>query len=123
MGEDVNTLYIRDLRIRCIIGVRPKERRRKQNVLISLELQCVPLAGRHTDELEDTVDYSALSRKIITMAEASSYQLIEALAEAVCGLCLEDVSVTGVMVRVEKPGAISAAKTVGVEIRKQRETE
>ena len=121
MGEDVNTLYIKDLHTRCIIGVRPEERRKKQDVYISIELRCTQLQGRYTDDLDDTVDYSALSRKILDMTESTSYQLIEALAEAVCRLCLENGQVEEAVVRVNKPGAVPSAKTVGVEIRKQQE--
>jgi FolB domain-containing protein len=121
VGENVNSLFIRDLKASCIIGVRPEERNRKQTVVVSLELYCTELPGRYSDDLEDTVDYSEMSKRVAALVEGSSYQLIEALAEAVTELCLSEERVVEAVVRVEKPGAVAAAKTVGVEIRKTRE--
>jgi FolB domain-containing protein len=121
VGENVNSLFIRDLKASCIIGVRPEERKRKQTVVVSLELHCTELPGRYSDDLEDTVDYSEMSKRVTALVEGSSYQLIEALAEAVSELCLSEERVIEAVVRVEKPGAVAAAQTVGVEIRKTRE--
>ena len=50
------------------------------------------------------------------MVESSGYHLVEALAGAIAALCLEDQRVRSAVVRVEKPGALRFAKTVGVEI-------
>ncbi len=117
----MDRILIRDLLARCIIGVRDEERRQKQDVLINLSLSVdLRLPGK-TDRLEDSVDYSALKKRILAHVEASQYKLVEALAESVAQVCLQEPGVRRVKVRVEKPTALRFARSVGVEIVRRRE--
>lgn len=109
-------ILITDLRVRCIIGINEDERREKQDVLISLALFADLSKAGKSDRLEDTVDYSAVKKEILSMVEGSSYYLIEALAEAIADLCLKHSGVFQVRVRVEKLTALRFARRVGVEI-------
>jgi len=103
-----------------VIGVEEWERREPQDVLVSLALTVdLTLAGK-SDRIEDSVDYRALKKRVLAEAEASSFHLIEALAEHVAAICLEDERVEEVQVRVEKPGALRFARTVAVEIDRRR---
>ncbi len=116
----VDRILISDLLVRCIIGVRDDERRDRQDVLINLVLGLdLSKAGR-SDRLEDSVDYRALNKRIMAMAETSQFHLVEALAQAVADICLENPAVREARVRVEKPGALRFARSVGVEIKRQR---
>ncbi len=116
----MDRIVIRDLLVRCIIGVDESERRERQDVLISLAISAdLGKAGR-SDRFEDTVDYRALKKRIMAMAEGSQYHLVEALAEAVAALCLEEPAVAEVQVTVEKPTALRFARSVGVEITRRR---
>ncbi len=116
----MDRILISDLLVRCIIGVRDDERRDRQDVLINLELDLdLSKAGR-SDRLEDSVDYRALNKRIVTTAETSQFLLVEALARAVADICLENPAVREARVRVEKPGALRFARSVGVEIKRQR---
>ena len=113
-------ILITDLGVRCIIGVNEDERREKQEVIINLALSAdLGKAGR-SDRFEDTVDYSAIKKEILRMVEGSRYYLIEALAEAIADLCLRHMEVLQAEVRVEKPGALRFARSVGVEITRSR---
>jgi dihydroneopterin aldolase/D-erythro-7,8-dihydroneopterin triphosphate epimerase len=76
-------------------------------------------AGR-SDSIDDTVNYKSVKKKILEMVEASSYYLIERLAEAVASIALEDPRVLMVDVTVDKPGALRFARSVAVEIRRAR---
>lgn len=116
----MDKIIITDILIRCTIGVRDEERREKQDVTISIVLAVDLRTAGETDRLEDTIDYSALKRRVVEMAEASSFFLIEALAERVAQICLEDSRVIEVRVRVEKPTALRYARSVGVEITRTR---
>ncbi|HEX9019797.1 MAG TPA: dihydroneopterin aldolase [Nitrospirota bacterium] len=116
----MDRILISDLLIRCIIGVRDEERRDKQDVLINLSLGVdLQKAGR-SDRIDDSVDYRALNKRIARMAEDSHFYLVEALAEAVAALCLENPLVREARVRIEKPGALRFARSVGVEITRTR---
>jgi FolB domain-containing protein len=104
----------------CIIGVNEDERVKKQDVLINVTLFTDLARPSVTDRLEDTVDYRALKNKILDMVETSRFFLIEALAGAIASVCLEDPAVTQVVVRVDKPGALTHARSVAVEISRNR---
>jgi FolB domain-containing protein len=109
-------IVISDLSVRCIVGINEDERREKQDVLINVSLFAdLGKAGR-SDRFEDAVDYRAIKKEIVRMVESSSYHLVEALAEAIAGLCLKSSGVHQVQVRVDKPTALRFARSVGVEI-------
>lgn len=112
----MDRILIRDLLVRCIVGVREAERHEKQDVLINLWLSADLRAAGASDRLEDTMDYSALKKRILSHVEGSKYFLLEALAQAVAEICLDEPAVQRVKVRVEKPTALRFARSVGVEI-------
>lgn len=122
---DENTLdriHIRDLLLRCIIGIYDEERREKQDVTINITLYADLRKAGTTDAIDDTVDYKAIKKRVIAMVERSDFFLVERLAERIAELCLESIRVRRVRVCVAKPGALRFARTVEVEIvRKQRE--
>ena len=74
-----------------------------------------------SDRFEDAVDYRAIKKRIVSMVENSRYYLVEAMAEAIAEICLDHPAVTKVQVRVDKPGALRFARSVGVEITRERE--
>lgn len=119
----LDRVYIRDLSLRCVVGVYEGERQEKQGVLLNLTLYVDLRRACRTDRMDDTVDYKALEEKVVTMVESSSYFLVERLAERVADLCLEHPRVRRVEVSVEKPGALRTARSVGVEIVREREIE
>ncbi len=115
-------IFIRDLTIRCIVGIDEQERREKQEVLLQLTMHTDLRKAGRTDALEDTVDYRAIKKRILHLAEESRFRLIEALAQSIADECLRDERVEQVEVVVEKPGALRFARTAGVEIVRRRGT-
>lgn len=113
-------ILVRNLRLRCVIGVQEWERRVQQEVLLNLVLHVSTAVAGASDAIADTVDYKALAKRIIGEVEHSSFQLVEALAERIAALCLADGRVAEVEVAVEKPGALRFAESVGVAIRRGR---
>ena len=113
-------IHIRDLHMRCIIGTSPDERREKQDVLINLTLYTDLAAAGRSDRIEDTVDYKMLKKRVIGMVAESSCSLIEHLAERIAEVCLAEARVGRVSVSVDKPGALRFARSVAVEIVRDR---
>jgi FolB domain-containing protein len=116
----MDRILISDLLVRCIIGVNEDERREKQDVVINLAISADLGKAGKSDRFEDAVDYRGIKKRIMAMAENSRFYLVEALAEAVASLCLENPAVEQVQVRVEKPLALRFARSVGVEITRDR---
>jgi FolB domain-containing protein len=120
MSETLDRIHIRDLKFRCIIGITGDERREKQDVVANLTLWADLSKPCQTDDIKDTVDYKTIKKRILQMAEHSQFYLVEALAQNMADVCLEDDRVRQVRVLVEKPTALRFARTVGVEITRQR---
>ncbi|MGA2140856.1 MAG: dihydroneopterin aldolase [Brevinematales bacterium] len=116
----MDSILIRDLLARCIIGINEDERREKQDVLINITLRADLKKAGISDRFEDAVDYRAIKKSIFETAESSSFFLVEALAEKVASLCLSYDGVKAAKILVEKPSALRFARSVGVEIYRTR---
>jgi len=116
----LDRIHIRDLALRCIVGIYDEERREKQDVTVNVTLHADLAAACRSDRIEDTVDYKSIKKRVVGMVEASQFCLIERLAQAIADACLEDAGVRRVDVRVAKPGALRFARTVEVEISRWR---
>ncbi|MHC4441569.1 MAG: dihydroneopterin aldolase [Planctomycetota bacterium] len=114
--DQLDRIHIRDLNLRCIIGVYEEERREKQDVAINITMYVDLRSAGKTDNIEDTVDYKAIKKSIITMVEKSACFLVEHLAELVAQICLQDKRIKRAVVTVDKPGALRFARSVAVEI-------
>ncbi|HEY9152369.1 MAG TPA: dihydroneopterin aldolase [Anaerolineales bacterium] len=108
--------FIKDLLVRGIIGIRDWEREKPQDILINITAFTDTHHAAETDNIADCVDYSALAKKVQAHAEKAARLTVEALANDLAKLCLEQKGIKKVIVRVEKPGAVRFAKSVGVEI-------
>ncbi len=116
----MDRIIINDLSVRCIIGINEYERRERQDVLINIVLSSDLREAGRTDRFENAIDYRAIKKKIVSMVEDSSFFLIEALAEAISDICLAQSGVIEAVVRVDKPGALRFARSVGVEITRRQ---
>ena len=117
----MDKVFIKNLRARGIIGIREWERKQPQDILINVILYTDIHRAGETDDIDDCADYSIASKKLLAHAESVARFTVEALANDLAKLCLEDKHVDKVIVRVEKPGAVRFAETVGVEIERSRD--
>ena len=117
----LDQIFITDLVARGIIGINDWERKAPQEMLINIVL----FADLHrvgvSDDLHDSVDYRAVTKKVTAHAESAGRLTVEALAADLASLCLEEALVKKVRVRVEKPGAVRFSGSVGVEIEREKE--
>jgi FolB domain-containing protein len=112
---------IKNILARGIIGIRDWEREKPQDILINIDIYTNIRKPDAPDDILECIDYSRLTKKVINLAENAKRFTIEALAEDIAQLCLEDTRVLKTTVRVEKPGAVRFAESVGVEIVRSRE--
>ena len=116
----VDTIFLRGLMVECIIGFIDWERRVKQTVEIDLELPVDCRNASIRDEVEDTLDYKKVAKRVIAFVEASEFKLVETLAHRLALLVLEEFGIPWIRVSVNKPGAIRGSKDVGVSIERAR---
>lgn len=106
-------LSIEGLRVRCIIGVTDRERASVQELIVDLGVKVDFEKAAASDSIQDTVDYRALTRRVVEAAERSSFQLVESLAMHLARIALDEFArVEEVRVEVEKPHALNAARSV-----------
>ena len=117
----MDKVFIKDLLVRGIIGIREWEREKPQDILINVTVFTDISQAAKTDDIKDCVDYSALSKKLQAHAETAARLTVEALANDLAMICLKENLVKKVIVKVEKPGAVRFAKSVGVEIERKRD--
>lgn len=117
----MDQILITDLLVRGVIGITDRERARPQDILINAVLFTDISRAAQTDNIADCVDYSKIAKKLLAHSEAAARHTVEALANDLAGLCLEETGVQGVRIRVEKPGAVRFSRSVGVEIERFHE--
>lgn len=113
--------FIKDLRVRGIIGINDWERGQIQDMLINIEVFSDTRRAAETDNIEDCVNYRTLAKRAQAYAETAARLTVEALANDLAKLCLQEKGVQKVIVRVEKPGAVRFSNSVGVEIERSRD--
>src|SRR5574340_845574 len=116
----MDRIIIKDLLIRGIIGISERERSQRQDILVNIVLFGDISAAGKSDNIQDCINYRTVAKKTIAFVEHSARYTVEALASDIARVCLEEPEVKGVQVRVEKPGAVRFAQSVGVEIERFR---
>lgn len=116
----MDQIVIKDLVARGIIGINDWEREKAQEILINIVLYADLKQAGESDDLRDSVDYRSIAKKCLAHAESAKRLTVEALAADLACLCLEDPKVHKARVRVEKPGAVRFAGSVGVEIERSK---
>src|SRR3546814_7045043 len=112
----MDIVFIHDLKVATVIGVFAWERRSRQTVCFNLEMACDIAQAAGSDDLTHAFDYQCISKRIIAFVEAAEFQLVEALAEAVAQLVREEFGVAWLRLSLSKPGALRAARDVGIVI-------
>jgi FolB domain-containing protein len=116
----MDKVIIKDLLARGIIGINSEERNNPQDILINLVLYTDIGRAGETDDIHDSVNYRTVAKMAIAHAESAQRLTVEALATDLADLCLGVPGVEKVQVRVEKPGAVRFAASVGVEIEREK---
>jgi FolB domain-containing protein len=116
----MDQIIIRDLLLRGIIGINPDERVKKQDILLNVVLYTDIRRAAASDDIADAANYKEISKRVIEFVESSSFLLVERLVTEVARLILSEYPISRVRVRVEKPGALRFARSVGIEIDRER---
>jgi dihydroneopterin aldolase len=116
----VDTIFLRGLEVECIIGFIDWERRVRQTIVIDLELPVDCQRASIRDEVEDTLDYKKVAKRVITFVEASEFKLVETLAHRLALIVIDEFGLEWIRLSVNKPGAIRGSRDVGVTVERRR---
>jgi FolB domain-containing protein len=117
----MDKVIIKDLLVRGIIGINDWERVQPQDILINIVILTDTRPAAMTDDIADCVNYRTIAKQVGQHAETAARMTVEALANDLAAICLKDPGARQVTVRVEKPGAVRFAGSVGVEIERSRD--
>ena len=112
----LDEIIISDLNIRTVIGVNDWERTVLQDVIINVILYVDINKASSSDNIADTTDYKAITKRIITYAEKSSFQLIESLIEEISKIIITEFNVEAVQIQIDKPNALRFSRSVGIKV-------
>jgi dihydroneopterin aldolase len=116
----MDIIFLRGLQIETTIGVYDWERVIKQTVILDLEMGTDIRRAAATDDIADTLDYKALSKRVIGFVEASEFLLVETLAERVADILLNEFGIPWLRLTLNKKGAVRSASDVGIIIERGR---
>lgn len=110
---------IKDLGVLCRIGVPDEERANPQRLLVTAEMCGDFSKACATDDIQHTINYYDVSRRIVAICTERSYRLIEKLAEEIAQMILKDFGATQATVEVKK-FILSDARHVAVRLSRSR---
>lgn len=112
----MDKVIIKDLLLRGIVGINDSERVNKQDILINIVMYTDIRPAAASDDIADALNYRTITERIIAHVEGSADFLVEKLASDIAGIIITEFDVERAQVRLEKPGALRFARSVGVEI-------
>jgi len=116
----MDKVFITNLRVRGILGIHDWERVTQREIIINATLFVDTRPAAKSDDIADCVSYSDTARKIRAHVESAARMTVEALANDLAELCLQESKVSRVIIRVDKPGAVPEADSVGVEVERAK---
>lgn len=116
----MDKVFIEALEIECVIGIYDWERRIRQSVVFDIEMGFDNRVPAASDDIADTLDYKAVSKRLIAFVSQSDFGLVETLAERCCAIILDEFPVQQVRLKLSKPGAVRGARAVGVIVERAR---
>lgn len=112
----MDIVFLKDLRVETVIGVYDWEREVRQTVVLDVEMGADVARAAASDHIDDALDYKAVAKRLIEFVEQSEFQLVETLAERCARIVREEFGVSWVKLTLNKIGAVSNARDVGVII-------
>lgn len=98
----MDQIVIEDLAVFFHVGVPDEERAQPQRLLLTVVMEHDFSKAAATDDLRGTIDYYAVSRRLLALGNGRSWKLIETLAVDIAGLILAEFKPARVQVEVRK---------------------
>ncbi len=115
----MDIIYLHGLKVDCVIGVWEWERKITQSITVDLDMGFDILPAAKSDNLEDTLSYKDVSKRVELFIQESSFALVEKLAEEIAQILLTEFNIKWCRVRIDKFGAVRGAGDVGILIERE----
>ena len=112
----MDTIFINGLVIETTIGVHAWEKQLKQKITLDLELHHDFNQAAKSDSINDTLDYSAIAKRVTAFAAEQKCHLLETLGNKIAQLLKKEFNAPHFRLKITKPGALRGAKEVGIII-------
>jgi dihydroneopterin aldolase len=112
----MDIVFIHDLQIETVIGIYDWERKIRQTISLDIEMATDISKAAKSDDIEDTLSYKTVAKRLIEFVQQSEFELVEALAEKICSIVIDEFAVPWIKLTLHKPGAVRGSKSVGVII-------
>ncbi|MDP3875514.1 MAG: dihydroneopterin aldolase [Methylobacter sp.] len=112
----MDIIFLGGLEVETIIGIYDWERVTRQTVALDIEMAWDIRRAAETDEIQYALDYKTVSQRIVAFVEASEFLLVEKLISEIAELIRNEFNVPWVKITLNKKGAITVARDVGIII-------
>jgi dihydroneopterin aldolase len=119
-NRDGDRIFLHGLELECIIGFIEWERRIKQTIVIDIEMPVDCARAAQNDDVNDTLDYKKVAKRVIAFVTEAQFKLVETLAHRLALVILREFGIEWVRLSINKPGAIRGSKDVGVAVERTR---
>lgn len=116
----MDSIIVRNLRVRGRVGVTEEERARPQLLIIGIEIASDLRRPGMSDDLNDTVDYGRVTAEIADLVANTTSSLLENVAEKIAAHIAAMKGVNGVSVEVAKDAPPIEQEVGGVAVRIER---
>ncbi len=116
----MDTIFLEQVAVQTTLGVPDWERLKPQTIILDIEIGYDLSKSCQSDAIKDTVDYGEVVKRIRETLSENSFKLVEALAEHVCQLILQEFKAESVKIKVAKPGVLPGLKSLGVIIERNQ---
>lgn len=114
----MDTVVVRELRFKTIVGCWDWERQLQQQVSIDLEMAWDMTRAAATEQLEHALNYKAVAKRVETFVQESRFELVETAAHSIADMVMQEFAVPWIRVTFNKPFAVTGSRAVGVIVEK-----
>ena len=116
----MDIIFLSEVKVQTKLGVPEWERMTPQTIILDIEIGYDLSKACISDGIKDTIDYGAVVSRIRETLTHNSFQLVEALAEHLCQLILNEFEALNVKIKVAKPAILPGLKALGVIIERSK---
>ena len=116
----MDKIKLSELTVNTVIGIWDWEKRNPQKVVFDIEMSTDINKASKSDSIKDALDYKAVSKRVKQYALENQFDLIEALADKVAEIILNEFEVSWVKLTISKPYAIRDSKNVSLMIERSK---